>query len=217
MPPADDSLDRRVGAIGLVVAPIVFIVGWAVTGPNTLDYSAVYEAISELAAEGADQRMAMTGAFVGYGIWLLVAVPAVRRSVLRPIAPALVVNALATFAVAALPLHRSTAMDRGHGVAAFVGYASLAAIPLLGGLALRRADRPGLAAASFAASGLVALFLVFSALVDADGLFQRLGLTVGDLWLVAAGVAILAGRLDGVGPAPEAADPAPVSEPGACT
>ncbi len=105
------------------------------------------------------------------------------------------VNALATWAVAALPLDRSAGVDTAHGVAAAVGYASLAMAPALaaGPLARsgRRLQRGGVRAAAAAIAGSLALTVV----VDANGLAQRVGLGIGDVWLAATGVALAGGHL----------------------
>jgi Protein of unknown function (DUF998) len=99
---------------------------------------------------------------------------------------------LATLGVAALPLD-GWAGDTAHGVAAGIGYVSLAATPLLAAGPLARRGRRRAAVAS-RILGIASLACLGAKTVDdRAGLFQRLGLTVGDLWLVAAAVGILRG------------------------
>ena len=82
-----------------------------------------------------------------------------------------VVNGAITLAVAALPLDGS--YDTAHGIAAGLGYLTLAAVPVAVG-------RRPLAIVI----GLVAgLCLLLTLALDRDGLFQRLGLTVAQGWI----------------------------------
>lgn len=206
---------QQLAALGLVVGPVAFVLAWVVAGLGTEGYSPVDEAISRLAAVDATQRTVMTLGFVAYGAYLLAAVPVLARSSIGRCAPAVAVNALATWAVAALPLDRSDAIDVAHGVAATIGYASLAAAPALAAGPLGATGRRRAAIASAVTSVAIAVALSLSAVVDANGLAQRLGLGIGDAWLIVVGVALGTGRL-----APSAPPTPPtdrVSERAACT
>jgi hypothetical membrane protein len=186
---------QRVAALGLVAGPVAFVAAWAVAGAATTGYSPVDEAISRLAAVDAPHRTLMTLGFVAYGAYLLAAVPVLRRSSIGRCWPAVAVNALATWAVAALPLDRSSAVDAAHGLAAAVGYASLAAAPALAAGPLAGSGRRRAAVASAVAAAAIAASLALTVVVDANGLAQRLGLGIGDVWLAATGVALAGGRL----------------------
>ena len=210
-PPEPGSLDSRLGGMGLVLAPMVFIVGWNVGGRLTLDYSPMHQAISRIAAVGAPQRSLMTAAFVGYSAWILAAIPAVRRTYVERIWPALLVNGLATLAVAALALDRSHIIDVGHGVAATAGYLSLAAVPILGAKPLKEAGFAKSAMASWLAAAGILAFLLLTLVLDAKGFAQRAGLTIGDVWLACTGFAIVTGRLS---PAVERDESEQAVEPG---
>jgi hypothetical protein len=98
----------------------------------------------------------------------------------------------ATLGVAAFPLD-GWAGDTAHGVAAGIGYVTLAATPLLaaGPLADLGHRRAALASRILGVASLVCLGATM--LDNHAGLFQRLGLILGDLWLVAAAVGILRG------------------------
>ena len=98
----------------------------------------------------------------------------------RPVWALPVANGVMTLAVAALPL--GGRFDNAHGIAAALGYVTLAAIPAVVG----RRPLP-------IAIGLVsALCLVLTVLADdRDGLFQRLGLTVGQAWVVVSALGLL--------------------------
>lgn len=186
---------QQAAALGLVVGPVAFVAAWAAAGAGTVGYSPVDEAISRLAAVDAPQRNLMTLGFVAYGAYLLAAVPVLRRSSIGRCWPAVAVNALATCAVAALPLDRSAGIDTAHGVAAAVGYASLAAAPALAAGPLAGSGRRFGAAASAVAAVAIAGSLALTAVIEANGLAQRLGLGIGDVWLAAVGVALAGGHL----------------------
>jgi hypothetical protein len=160
----------------------------------TSGYSPVEDAISRLAAVNAPTRWVMTAGFVCFGV----AVPAYSLALRNAIAGrawlAATVTGLATLGVAAVPLDVSTTTDLIHGGFASVGYAALALTPLLaaGPLAARGYRRA--AAASRVVGVLSGACLAATIFGSANGLFQRAGLTLGDLWLAASAAAII-GRL----------------------
>ena len=182
---------RPWAALGLVAGPAAFISGWVVGGARTPDYSPVNDAISRIAAVGAPNRELMTTAFVAYGAAVIVGQH--RAAQLRRCTAAgalAAVNGAATIGVAALPLEHS-AVD---------GHAGTASPPASGTPRSRRCRscRPGRCgelgygrAANLAIAGGVTsgVCLVATTVSDANGFFQRLGLTVGDVWLVATGLA----------------------------
>lgn len=81
-------------------------------------------------------------------------------------------------------------MDRWHGVAAGIGYLSITALPLVAAGPLRRGGRARAAALSMLAGATSGLCLLATTVSEANGGFQRLGLTVGDAWLVTTGLAL---------------------------
>ena len=86
-------------------------------------------------------------------------------------------------------------MDTWHGVAAGIGYASITALPLVSAGPLRQLGHGRAANLAIAGGVTSGICLVATTVTDANGFFQRLGLTVGDVWLVAAGIALFrAGR-----------------------
>ena len=197
--PAPDVVppgDRRWLGLGLAAGPVAFVSAWAIGGARTPGYSPVHDAISRLAAIGAPSRPLMTAGFVAYGAAVLVGSATLRRSFLARAVPAVVVNGLATWAVAALPLDRSDGGDVAHGVAATVGYVSLAAVPALAAGPLARQGHRWAARVSVAAAVAIGACLVLTTVADAKGLAQRTGLGLGDVWLIVAGVALAAGTLE---------------------
>ncbi|MFN8017109.1 MAG: DUF998 domain-containing protein [Acidimicrobiales bacterium] len=182
-------MERRgdLAALGLVVGPVAFVAAWVVGGVATPGYSPVDDAISRIAAQGAPNRWLMTAGFVAYGVAVLVGSGALRRSPLRPGWALAAVNGVATLAVALTPLDRSELVDSLHGLSATVGYVALAALPIACAPALRSLGHRRAAAASVAAGLATAACLVTTTVTDANGLFQRLGLGIGDVWLIAAG------------------------------
>jgi hypothetical protein len=166
-----------VAAAGAVAGPVAFVAAWATLGAGAAGYDPARDAISHLAALGAPTRPAMTAAMAALGAGM-----GLYGLALRP-GPAWalpVVNGAATLAIAALPL--GGGVDTAHGVAAAAGYLTLAAVPLAVG---RR--RP-LAVAAGVVSGAC---LLLSVVADRDGLFQRLGLTVAQAWVVVNALGVL--------------------------
>lgn len=191
----------RVAALGLVLGPAAFITAWAVAGSRMPDpYTPVGDAISRTAAVGSPQRELMTSGFLLYAAGSVVGSLALRRAVPGPAWIASAVNGAATVGVALTPLEHSSSLDAAHAVTATTGYVSLALTPILAARPLAAAGRAGLARASVATGGAVGACLAATVASDEmSGLLQRLGLTIGDAWLILAGATILAGGSMGAG------------------
>ena len=155
---------------------------WAALGASAEGYDPTRDAISRLAALGAPTRPAMTAGLAALGAGMALYGLALRPD---PWWPLPVANGLTALAVAVLPLGGS--VDTAHGVAATIGYATLAAVPVVVGRHLR----PAWARLSLAAGAVSALCLLASALVARDGLFQRAGLTVAHLWVVVSALGLV--------------------------
>ena len=182
--------------LGLAVGPVAFVAGWVVGGAAMPDgYSPVHDAISRIAAAGSPERATMTTAFLAYGAAVAVGSLGLRRTALRRCWPLALVNGLATVAVAATPLDRSSTVDLLHGLSATVGYLTITAVPLLAAGPLRRRGFWRAAALSVLGGVVSGACLVLTAGAEAKGLFQRLGLLSGDVWMVAVAVAAVRGRL----------------------
>lgn len=185
----------RTAALGGVIGPAGFIAAWVICATITsAPYSSIDDAISRLAAVGSDTRWLMTAGFVTFGLSLPMFAWALRSTVPGRSWIAATATGLATLAVAAAPLDRSDTVDQLHAIFAGIGYLTLAATPILAAAPLlamghRRLARSGIAAG--VASGL-ALVLTTTGLPT--GLFQRVGLTVTDLWIIATALTIR--RLD---------------------
>jgi hypothetical membrane protein len=181
----------RAAALGGVIGPAGFIGAWVIGAAVTsAPYSSVDDAISRLGAVGADTRWLMTAGFVTFGLSLPVYAWALRSTVAGYAWITAATTGVATLAVAAAPLDRSDTVDGLHGIFAGLGYLTLAATPLLAARPLlamghRRLSRFGLAAGATSA---IALALTTTALPT--GLFQRVGLTVSDAWIIASALAI---------------------------
>lgn len=174
--------------LGLAIGPAAFVTAWVVGGARTPGYSPVNDAISRIAEVGAPHAATMTAGFVVYGASVMVGSLALRASPLRSTWLLAAINGAATLGVALTPLERSSTVDALHGLSAAIGYGSIAAIPIVGAPAIRRLGHRRLAAASTGLGVLIAASLVATTMTDANGLFQRLGLTAGDVWLVGAGI-----------------------------
>ena len=179
-------------AIGGVVGPVAFVTAWAVLGTRIPGYDPTTDAISRLAADGAPDQAWMTAGFVAFGVGVPLFAIALRDALPGPAWVTAAATGIATLGVAALPLD-GWAGDQAHAVAAGIGYVTLAATPLLaagplGDLGHRRAT------VASRVIGIAALAcLAGTTVADRSGLLQRMGLTLGDLWLVAAAVGILRG------------------------
>jgi hypothetical protein len=179
------------------VGPVVFVAAWVVAGWRAAIYSPTDEAISELAAVGASTRVLMTAGFVAFAVGVGMFAVGCRRLLPGWSWPALLLAAVATFGAAVFPLSGND-FDAAHGAFAGVGYLGLVAAPLLAAPDFRRAGRQVWMWSSLAVAATGALCLVASVLVGANGLAQRLGLTMVDIWIVVLAVAV------GLGSVPDA-------------
>ena len=183
------EVPRRLGAVCGVVAPVVFVGGWAVLGARTPGYDPLEDAISRLAREGAATRPAMTACFVVFGLLMPVWAGTLSRRLAVPaLRPVVVLAGVATLAVAALPLTREggQGQDAAHAAAALTGYVAMALTPLVAARGLRGRSRR----ACQVVAAVSALALAGSVVTGSGGL-QRLGLTVVDAWHVTLALAVL--------------------------
>jgi hypothetical protein len=199
--------ERR--ALGGLIGPAAFVTAWAACGAAKQGYSPIDDAISRLAAVGTPTRPFMTAGFVCFGVSAPIYASALRRHLAGPAWLTAVSTGIATLGVAAFPLGVSATIDTVHGVMATIGYATLAATPLLAVRPLIAAGHREAATISLAAGVLAGLSLAATVLGPAHGLFQRLGLTTGDLWLAASAVAMLRTPLNASSCRPASARPGP--------
>jgi hypothetical membrane protein len=199
------AVERR-AALGGIVGPIGFIVAWALTGALLSDYSSSHDAISRLAAVHAPTRAAMSGGFVVFAVGVTLYAWALRAAVPGWAWLSAFMSGLATLGVALVPLGQSPSLDAVHGVFAGIGYVALAATPLLAALPLRGAGRIGWARASVLISVTSGICLAFTTVGSLHGLFQRLGLTISDAWIIATAIRISRGDLPSAFASP-ASDP----------
>ena len=193
------EMSRRfdAAALGGVLGPSVFVGAWLVGGSRLAGYSMVDDAISRLAAVDAPTRLLMSVGFVGFSVGVGTFSVSLGKHGFRKAGISAAIASMATLGVAALPLNHSSMVDRLHGMAATVGYVSLAVTPLLASGPLRRKGFERSSKVSLLISLISAASLAATVAGPAHGLFQRLGLTASDLWLVAAGLACGSGVLDG--------------------
>lgn len=171
---------------------MAFVGTWATLGTRFPGYDPTQDAISRLAADGAPDQAWMTAGFVAFGIGVPLFAVALRDALPGPAWATAMATGLATLGVAALPLD-GWAGDTAHGVAAGIAYVTLAATPLLAAGPLARLGRRRAAVGSRILGVASLACLGATTLDDRAGLLQRLGLTLGDIWLVAAAVGILRG------------------------
>jgi hypothetical protein len=183
---------RQLLALGGVIGPVTFVGAWATAGSSTAGFSSVQGAISDLAAVGAPTRVTMTIGFVGFGLGAIAFGLALHDTLEGRAWIAAIATGACTLGVAAAPLGGWTG-DGVHATFAGLGYATLVALPALAARPLADHDRAGWARASVAVSTVSAVCLLASTLGPAHGLWQRLGLSTGDAWIVATASAIIAG------------------------
>ena len=180
----------RVAAFGGVVGPAAFVAAWSVLGARTDGYSPTADAISRLAAAGAPTQAAMTAGFIVYGAGVALFGQALRATTRGPAWMFATATGVATLGVAATPLG-SPGRDTVHGAFAALGYVTLAAVPLAAARPLAQDGRRTWARLSIAAGAVSGVCLAASAAGPQHGLFQRLGLTIVDVWLVVRAIEIL--------------------------
>jgi hypothetical membrane protein len=178
-------------AWGGVVGPAVFVGAWAICGATTAGYSAVNDAISDLARVGAPTRLVMTAGFLVDGFGLIAFGLALRQTLEGRAWMAAVATGACTIGVAATPLGGWSG-DAVHATFAGLGYAAIVAIPILAAAPIAQTGRVGWARASVLTGSISAISLLLSTLGPAHGLFQRLGLTIGDAWIVATALSLIA-------------------------
>lgn len=177
------------------MGPAAFVGAWALGTAVAVDYWPITDAISRLAAVGADTRVLMSAGFLGFAAASIPASGAVRRAIPGSAWVGVLGTGLATAAVAALPLDRSAAIDSAHGLAAGAGYALFVYAAAAAAAPLWRSGRRPLAMLSVSVAVLASATLVATPFVEASGLLQRIGLTSLDVWLVTVSVLVLSGRL----------------------
>jgi hypothetical membrane protein len=186
---------RRLAALGGVVGPAAFVTIWGVASITAPRYSASDDAISELAAIGAHTRFLMTAGFICLALGAIPYATALRSVLGGRAWITAAGTGVAISLVAAIPLGLSTATDHFHGIIAIVGYTALGVTPLLaiGPLLVRGSRR--LACFGIVTTAVSASALALSDTTSLTGLFQRIGLTAGQIWIVGSALAMALGRL----------------------
>ena len=194
--PAVSPRTWRCLAVGGIAGPAAFVGLWAVLGAAQSGYSPIRDPISRLAAVGAPTRAPMTAGLLAFGAGVGAYAMALRSA--RPGGAALTAagTAAASLGLAALPLHGSGG-DRPHDVAAALAYVTLAATPILASRSLSAQGRRLAAWLSTVAGVTSGAFLLGSAVSPrANGLLQRVGLTVGHVWIAASAASMLRRALE---------------------
>ncbi len=186
-------MKRRVEflAVGGVVGPVAFVGAWTLAGATTPGYSPVDNAISDLAAVDAPTRAAMTAGLVVFGVALIAFGGALREVLEGRAWIAAVTTGGCSIAVAATPLGGWSG-DEVHATFAGLGYASIVAVPLLAAASIAKTGRRGWARVSILAGVISAACLTASTVGPAHGLWQRLGLTIGDVWIALTAIFLIA-------------------------
>jgi hypothetical membrane protein len=156
----------------------------------------VDDAISRLAASGAQTRGLMSAGFVTFGVAVPLFSISLRGALEGRAWMATTVAGLATIGVAATPLDVSAAVDMAHGAFATTAYIAMAAAPLLAAAPFEGRGFHKAARASEVVSAIAATCLATTVVGSSSGLLQRAGLTIVDVWMVSVALAIANGRLN---------------------
>jgi hypothetical protein len=176
---------RHLRALGGVWGPVAFISAWSILGATRPGYSSINDPISRLAAVDAPTRVVMTAAFLAYGAGVSLYASELRTAIPGRSGLAAATTAAATLGIAATPLG-SAFGGIPHATCAGIAYAGLAVMPIAASRTLARQGRRGASSLSIAL-GIVSGASLFASVVtpSATGLFQRIGLTAGDVWITA--------------------------------
>jgi hypothetical membrane protein len=178
-------------ALGGVAGPLVFVGTWALAGVTIDGYSPVNDAISDLAAAGTSTHAAMTAGFVVFGLGLIAFGLALRVALDRRAGIAGIATGACTLGVAATPLGGWSG-DTLHAIFAILGYLSIVTLPMLASTPFADRGRRGWMVVARLTAAMSALLLASSAFGPAHGLWQRLGLTVADTWVVVTALSLAA-------------------------
>jgi len=132
----------------------------------------------------------MTAGFVCFGVGVPAYSVALRDSLGGRAWLAAMVTGLATLGAGAFPLDHSTTVDRIHYGLAAVGSSSLALTPILAAQTLSARGHGRAAAASRLVGTASGACLVAATFVSTEGLWQRIGLTLGEVWLAASALSM---------------------------
>lgn len=188
----------RGAALGGVVGPVAFVGSWSALGAGTDGYSALHDPISDLAGAHASTRVVMTAGFVVFSAGMGLYAWSLHRTLPGSAWTAAAATGAATVGVAAFPLNHSDTVDTVHGVFAGIGYATLAATALLSVAPLAQLGVPGWTGLAFGTGAVSSAALALTLVGSYGGFFQRLGLTAGDVFVVASAIAINRGVWDRV-------------------
>ena len=183
---------RTAARVGGVLGPAMFLFGWIISALRADGYSVIEDAISRLAAVGAPTRSLMTTGFIGFTIGVAVYAYGLRSRLDGPAWIAALIASIATLGVAVFPLDHSSGVDLLHGAAAFTGYIALSALPLYAAPELARRGHRRASRLSRLCGTISSLALEATLLGPAHGLFQRIGVTVGDTWIAISAIWLLA-------------------------
>ncbi len=182
---------RTAARVGGVLGPAMFLFGWIISALRTDGYSVIEDAISRLAAVGAPTRWLMSAGFIGFTVGVAVYSYGLRSMLDGPAWIAALIASIATLGVALFPLDHSSGVDLLHGAAAFTGYIALSALPLYAAPELARRGLVRAARLSRVCGTISSLALAATLLGPAHGLFQRIGVTVGDAWIAGSALWLL--------------------------
>ena len=189
--------ERRLAA-GAIWGPGLFILAWVVGGFMVDGYSPIDDHISSLAGVNAASRMVMNLGFVAYVAGVGSAAWPLRKVIGNGASVALFVNALLVLGVLFTPEGLSSNADFLHGGFASLLYLSLAFVGPLAALTFRQSGLIRWAIVSLVAGAVTAMSLWLSLGEARSGLFQRIGLTATDLWLMAVGIGVAGERFSSV-------------------
>lgn len=169
-----------------VLGPWAFIASWIVAGTMTEGYDPVSHAVSRLAALDVHHRWIVTSGMTIFGLSAVVFGARMRTRLGRRAGTMLVLAGITSLGVAAFPCSEgcpgmgASFTDTGHIIMAALHYATFTAVPFVAA----RSEGSFVLPARWLAAVAAASLLAQAAGVGPNGLMQRLGLTLNDIWMI---------------------------------
>lgn len=178
--------------LGGAAGPVAFAGAWVWGSVSTDGYSMVGQPISRLAALGAPSRPEMTAGLLAFAGAVGAYSVAIRSELPGRAWVAAAATAAGSLGIAATPLDGPLG-GNVHAAAAGIAYASLVALQVAGAAPLaERTGRPAVGAVSLGMAAVTAVCLAGNAVGPASvtGLFQRIGLTTGHVWIATSALVL---------------------------
>lgn len=179
-------------AIAGIIGPVAFIACWVAGSIILKDYSPIQDPISRLAEPGVETRRLMTVGLVVFGIGMLVYAASLYRAFTGWSWTAAIIAGGATFGVIFFPLKNGESTPL-HAAFAALGYIALICIVAFAIPMFVHDHRTAWVVFSAIVVVVSAVNLGITGFGFMHGLFQRVGLTTLDVWIILSAIQIQRG------------------------